>query len=93
MTSIIQDLRFAARRLIKDRRFTFAAIAALALGIGATSAVFTLVNAVLLRRLPFDDPARVMLLGTRDDQNRTFGVSLQDSRIGAVQAARFLACR
>ena len=49
MQSILQDLRFAVRRLIKDRWFTLAAIAALALGIGANSAVFTLVNAVLLR--------------------------------------------
>ena len=78
MTSIMQDLRFAARRLIKDRRFTVAAIAALALGIGATSAVFTLVNVVLLRSLPFDDPERVMWLDTRDEQNREFGVSLED---------------
>ncbi len=46
-----------ARRLVRDRRFTLAAVAALALGIGATSAVFTLVNAVLLRTLPFDEPA------------------------------------
>ena len=41
MTSILQDLRYGFRRLIKDRRFTLAAVAALALGIGATSAVFT----------------------------------------------------
>src|SRR5438477_8974579 len=53
VNSILQDLRYAARRLVRDRRFTLAAVAALALGIGATSAVFTLVNAVLLRSLPF----------------------------------------
>jgi putative ABC transport system permease protein len=78
MSSIIQDLRFAARRLVKERRFTLAAVAALALGIGATSAVFTLVNVVLLRSLPFDEPDRIMWLSTRDEQNRNFGVSLQD---------------
>jgi predicted permease len=78
VSSIIQDLRFAARRLIKDRRFTLAAVAALSLGIGATSAVFALVNAVLLRSLPFAEPHRVMLLGTRDAQNREFGVSRED---------------
>ena len=50
----ILHLRFAFRRLIKDRWFTLAAIAALALGSGVNSAVFTLVNAVLLRNLPFD---------------------------------------
>ncbi len=78
MTSIVQDLRFAARRLIRDRRFTLAAVAALALGIGATSAVFTLVNAVLLRTLPFDQPDRIMFINTRDAQSRTFGVSEPD---------------
>ena len=78
MGSILQDLRFGARRLIKDWRWTLAAVAALALGIGATSAVFTLVNAVLLRNLPFDEPHRIMWLGTRDAQNREFGVSLED---------------
>ena len=50
----------------------------LRLAFGATSAVFTLVNAVLLRSLPFDDPERIMWLATRDEQNRSFGVSLQD---------------
>jgi putative ABC transport system permease protein len=78
VSSILQDLRFAGRRLVKDRRFTLAAVAALALGIGATSAVFTLVNAVLLRTLPFDDPERIMMLNTRDAQGRDFGVSEPD---------------
>jgi len=78
MTSVVQDLRYAARRLVRDRRFTLAAVAALALGIGATSAVFTLVNAVMLRSLPFDEPERIMWLSTRDAQARTFGVSEPD---------------
>jgi predicted permease len=78
MTSVIRDLRFAARRLIRDRRFTLASVAALALGIGATTAVFTLVNAVLLRTLPFDAPDRIMMISTRDAQGRIFGVSEPD---------------
>ena len=78
MSSILQDLRFAARRLVRDRRFTLAAVAALALGIGATSAIFTIVNAVLLRSLPFDDPDRIMMISTRDAQGREFGVSEPD---------------
>jgi putative ABC transport system permease protein len=78
MTSIVQDLRFAARRLVKDRWFTLAAIAALALGIGANSAVFTLVNAVLLRGLPFNDADRIMMIDWKDTRGRNFGNSIQD---------------
>ena len=78
MQSVLQDIRFAARRLVKDRWFTLAAIAALALGIGANSAVFTLVNAVLLRGLPFDEPDRIMMIDWRDTRGRNFGNSLDD---------------
>ena len=97
MSSILQDLRYAARRLVRDRRFTFAAVAALALGIGATSAVFTLVNAVLLRSLPFDEPDRIMWLGTRDAQGREFGVSEPDfedwRRATRTFSGHFARCR
>ena len=78
MQSLLQDLRFAARRLVKDRWFTLAAIVALALGIGANSAVFTLVNAVLLRGLPLDNADRIMWIETRDQRGRFVGVSFQD---------------
>src|SRR5712691_6995681 len=78
MHSILQDLRFAVRRLVKDRWFTLAAVAALSHKIGANSAVFTLVNAVLLRGLPFDRPDRIMWLDMRDARGRGFGVSFQD---------------
>ncbi len=78
MQSLLQDLRFAVRRLVKDRWFTLAAIVALALGIGANSAVFTLVNAVLLRGLPFDAPERIMWIDTQDTRGRRSGVSPQD---------------
>src|ERR1700704_1142856 len=78
MHSILQDLRFAFRSLIKDRWFPLAAVVALALGIGANSAVFTLVNAVLLRGLPFDNPDRIMWIDTHDARARNFGVSVPD---------------
>ena len=78
MLSLLQDLRFAARRLVKDRWFTLASIVALALGIGANSAVFTLVNAVLLRGLPLDNADRIMWIDTRDQRGRGVGVSFQD---------------
>jgi hypothetical protein len=78
MQSILQDLRFAVRRMVKDRWFTLAAITALALGLGANSAVFTIVNAVLLRGLPFDEPERIMWVDTEDTRGRRFGVSVDD---------------
>ena len=75
---LVQDIRFATRRLVKDRSFTIAAVVALALGIGANSAVFTIVNAMMLRSLPFDSPDRVVRMAARDGQGRTRGVSLHD---------------
>jgi predicted permease len=76
--SILPDIRFAARLLIKGRWMTVVAIVALALGIGANAAVFTFVNAVILRGVPFHEPERVVALGTRDDRNRNLGVSYYD---------------
>jgi putative ABC transport system permease protein len=63
---MLQDLRFAARLLSRDRWFTFAAVLALALGIGANATVFTLVNAVLIRDLPFDRAHEIVFLATHD---------------------------
>jgi putative ABC transport system permease protein len=63
---MLQDLRFAARLLTRDRWFTLAAVLALALGIGANTTVFTLVNAVLLRDLPFHRAHEIVFLATHD---------------------------
>ena len=60
---LAQDLRYGLRRLRQGRGFTAAAILTLALGIGANSAIFTLVDAVLLRPLPVADPGRLYALG------------------------------
>jgi len=58
--SLLQDVRVGARTLLKNPGFTAVAVAALALGIGVNSTVFTFVNAVVLRGLPFDDADRLM---------------------------------
>src|SRR5690242_6443706 len=59
---MIRDLQFAVRTLLKRPGFLFIAIATLALGIGATTAMFTVVNSVLLRPLQFREPQHIVLL-------------------------------
>src|SRR5438034_19523 len=76
--NLLHDVRYALRLLIKDRWFTAVAATALALGIAVNTAVFTFVNAVLLRGLPFDEPDRIIALGTTDARNRQLGVSRLD---------------
>jgi putative ABC transport system permease protein len=60
LQDISQDVRFGFRMLLKDRRFTLAAVIALALGIAVNNSVFIIFNAALLRDLPFDEPHRLV---------------------------------
>ena len=75
LESILQDLRFAFRLFAKDRWFTAAAIAALALGIGANATGFTIINAVFLRGLPFEGSERLLVISWQDRSNRRAAIS------------------
>ena len=67
MQNLISDLRYAVRQFRQSPVFTITAILTLALGIGGTTAIFTLIHAVMLRSLPVSDPARLYRIGEGDD--------------------------
>jgi len=75
---IAQDARFAVRLLASERWFTVAAILALALGLGVTGMMVTVINGYNFRGLPVDDPDRILHVGTRDFTGRDRGVSYLD---------------
>jgi len=70
LESILQDLRYTFRTLRRDSGFTTFAILIVGLGIGCSATVFSVVNTLLLRPLPFREPDRLVWIGNHDSSGR-----------------------
>ena len=89
LDDLVQDLRFASRLMIKDRWLSAAAIAAIALGIGANTVGFTIVNAAFLRGFPFDGADRLRAISWRPDAGFRRPASVADLEDWRAQSRSF----
>src|SRR5215813_14054399 len=91
MQTFMQDIRYSLRTLLKNRAFTLTALFILALGIGANSAIFSVINAVLLRPLPYKDSERILFVWGKNqkESNDRNTVSLPDYQDWKEQGRSF----
>lgn len=89
MHALLQDIRYGIRTLTRSPGFTIVAVLTLALGIGANVAIFSVVNAVLLRSLPYDDPERIVAAFETNDRGGRMNLSRQDFQDWRDQSKSF----
>ena len=87
---MLRDVRFALHLMVKERWYSAVAIVALALGIGVNATVFTLVNAVLIKGLPFKDSGRLYMLTLQNKTGGRTGVSYADLQDWRAQMRTFV---
>jgi putative ABC transport system permease protein len=78
LKDLLQDIKYAVRLLTASPGFTVTAVAALALGIGSTTAIFSVVNRVLLQPLPYPDPSRIVALGLSSPQGSGYYLAVPE---------------
>jgi predicted permease len=89
MSSWVKDLRYSARRVVKARGFFMIVTLMLAVGIGSITAIFSLIEGILLRPLPFHDPNRLVELGEHVGGNSGIGITARDIRAYSTEAKAF----
>ena len=87
---MLDDLKAAYRALKSSKTFTAVALTVLALGIGASTAIFSVVDAVVLRGLPFDEHDRLVAVGERSTGGRSGGPSLDPQAVGAFAPQNYI---